>query len=44
MLRYLAIKDSPGYRELLNDGFASDLPPEERAVAEQAWELLSRWN
>lgn len=44
MLRYLAIKDSPGYRELMNDGFASGLPAEERAVAEQAWGLLQRWN
>ncbi len=43
MLRYVALKASPGYRELLSDEFMSGLSPEERALAEHALGHLDRW-
>jgi tetratricopeptide (TPR) repeat protein len=40
MIRYLTLRDSPGYRELLSEGFGEELTVREQELAAEARRLL----
>src|SRR5688572_22352688 len=43
MVRYVSTSNSPGYRELLSEGYGDDLPPVERELAAKARAYLARF-
>jgi tetratricopeptide (TPR) repeat protein len=44
IVRFVSLKDSAEYRELLNGGgYRSELEPEDRALADEARARLNRW-